>query len=319
MKIEELFAKWRLKEDRFFVIENTYTENNQELTNDAFSEKWVQFSKEDLSDQNKLQDFQRDWFLQLYGFESEEQFGGWLQNFPVILDAGCGLGYKTYWFASLAPDSAIIAIDYSEAARVAYENSKDKYDNIFFAQGDIANTRLPAHSVDLVICDQVIMHTEDPSKTLSELARITARHGEIFCYWYRRKALPRELLDEYFRVNNKSFSKEDLWKLSEEVLELGKKLSEMNITAEFPNLPSLGIKGGRMDLQRFIYWNFIKCFWNGDLGYQTSLSTNFDWYAPANARRFSKQEVMEDLGNIGFAPSYFHEETACYSGRFKRN
>jgi len=24
--------------------------------------------------------------------------------------------------------------------------------------------------------------------------------------------------------------------------------------------PELGIKGGKYDLQRFIYWNFLKCF-----------------------------------------------------------
>ena len=74
------------------------------------------------------------------------------------------------------------------------------------------------------------------------------------------KGLPRELLDDYFRENHAVFSKKQLWKLSEEVLALGKMLNELNIRANFPDLPSLGIKGGEMDLQRFIYWNFIKCF-----------------------------------------------------------
>lgn len=49
-----------------------------------------------------------------------------------------------------------------------------------------------------------------------------------------------------------------------------------------------------------IYWNFIKCFWNEELGYDTSVATNFDWYSPSNAKRYS-------------------EEEACYSGRFLKD
>ena len=71
-----------------------------------------------------------------------------------------------------------------------------------------------------------------------------------------------------------------------------------------------------MDLQRFIYWNFIKCFWNEELGYTASLSTNFDWYSPVNAKRFSREEVKADLAAAALAIDFFHEEEACYSGRF---
>ena len=39
----------------------------------------------------------------------------------------------------------------------------------------------------------------------------------------------------------------------------------------------------------FLYWNFLKCFWNEDLGRETSVVTNYDWYSPSNARRYSKQ------------------------------
>ena len=138
------------------------------------------------------------------------------------------------------------------------------------------------------------------------------------CYWYRQKALPRELLDEYFRSETRNLSHDDLWKLSKETLELGKMLSELNITANFPDLPSLGIKGGKMDLQRYIYWNFIKCFWNNDLGYENSLSANFDWYSPVNAKRFTKEEVLSDLKKAKLKTDYFNEEDACFSGRFSK-
>jgi hypothetical protein len=45
-----------------------------------------------------------------------------------------------------------------------------------------------------------------------------------------------------------------------------------------------------MSVQRFICWNFLKCFWNGDLGLETSGRGNYDWCTPANPFGFSEDE-----------------------------
>ncbi|HMI80102.1 MAG TPA: hypothetical protein VK484_14985, partial [Ferruginibacter sp.] len=68
----------------------------------------------------------------------------------------------------------------------------------------------------------------------------------------------------------------------------------------------------------FIYWNFLKCFWRDDWSFELSKSTNYDWYAPSNAKRFSKEEFMEMIAGNNLAVTFFHEEEACYSGRFKK-
>ena len=68
--------------------------------------------------------------------------------------------------------------------------------------------------------------------------------------------MPRELLDDYFRIKCKELSKRELWEMSEQLSELGKKMQNLNIEFEAPDIPLLGIKGGKYDLQRFIYWNF---------------------------------------------------------------
>ena len=45
------------------------------------------------------------------------------------------------------------------------------------------------------------MHTENPELTFSEFVRIIRKNkGEVGCYFYAKKALPRELLDDYFRT-----------------------------------------------------------------------------------------------------------------------
>jgi SAM-dependent methyltransferase len=318
MQIEMLTANWQLIKEGLYRYGQEASADTQKATNNAFSEKWVDFNRQDADDQNKLQKFQKDWFLKLYGFDSESSLASWLSKYLVIVDAGCGLGFKSNWIASLTPDSLVVGIDYSASVILAHENFYRKNDNLIFAQGDIANTLIADGLIDLIICDQVIMHTQDPSNTLKELARISNNIGTVLCYWYKTKALSRELVDQHFRDNNQQFESKELWKLSEEVTALGKMLHELNVDADFPGISSLGIQGGRMSLQRFIYWNFLKCFWNEEIGYASSLSTNFDWYSPANAKRFSLSEVNQDLNNANLEAVFFHEEEACFSGRFKK-
>ena len=313
------FQTWEKLDERLYKIPSNKPRKSQRKTNEAFSEKWTNYSNEELAEQETLFQYQKDWFLKLYGFENEKKLKEFCKNTKVIFDMGCGLGYKSAWLAALAPKSTIIGIDYSNSIFTAYERYKNSFPNLYFAQGNIANTQLHANISDLTICDQVIMHTDDPQETLKELARITSDMGTICCHWYKKKSLPREHLDEYFRNNVTKLNNEELWQLSEDVLKLGKTLSDLNITTNFPSIPALGIQGGEMDLQRFIYWNFIKCFWNEELGYSTSLTTNFDWYSPVNAKRFSKEEVLLDLGRANLTTNFFHEEEACYSGRFSKS
>ena len=288
--------------------------DNQDQTNKVFSEKWSKYNGSE--DQAKLFAIQYEWYLKLYGFSSEDSLREFLQNKNVIFDAGCGLGYKAAWLAKLAPHALVIGMDFSEAAAHAAERYKN-IPNLYFIRGDICNTGFIEGAITYTSCDQVIMHTEDPDATFRELCRITNKsRGQVACYFYAKKALPRELLDDYFRIHCKTMTSEELWRMSEQLTELGKRLSALNVSFEAPDIPELGIKGGQYDIQRFIYWNFIKCFWNSELGQETSTSTNFDWYGPSNAKRFSKDEVEGLINKSGMEIVYFHSEEAAHSGRF---
>jgi ubiquinone/menaquinone biosynthesis C-methylase UbiE len=313
-RLRQIFSSPVTVEWNLAVCSDTSRHLKQQQTNDAFSDKWEKYDKSD--EKERLYEFQRNWYLKLYGFDTEDALRTYLKSRSVIFDAGCGLGYKAAWFAELAPHALVIGMDFSAAARHAAHNYAD-IPNLFFIQGDIADTGFRDAAVDYVSCDQAIMHTEDPAKTFAELARITKRPGgQVACYFYAKKALPRELLDEHFRVRCGTIGREGLWAMSEQVTELGKRLSALKVTFECPNIPELGIKGGTYDIQRFIYWNFLKCFWNEELGFETSVVTNFDWYSPSNARRFSEQEVRDIVSGCGLTEAFFHAEEACYSGRF---
>ena len=109
-------------------------EPNQNQTKDIFSDKWTDVEK--YEDVERLYEFQTEWFLKLYGFESEENLAQYLSTKKTIIDTGCGLGYKAAWFAKLAPHATVVGIDISEAAFLAAKNFK-QYPNLFFLKEDI--------------------------------------------------------------------------------------------------------------------------------------------------------------------------------------
>jgi ubiquinone/menaquinone biosynthesis C-methylase UbiE len=311
--IQELFHAKLRQQGKLLVSTEDSDFQEQKQTNAVFTEKWLAKSTPDA--QESFEQFQMRWYLKLYGFETEEALALYLQQKPLILDAGCGLGYKAAWFARLSPNSTVLGIDFSDAVTLA----ADRYGsikNLQFVKGDIADCKIRNEVIDYISCDQVIMHTQSVAATFEEFKRVSKSGAEIACYFYAKKALSRELVDDHFRTVCVDMSNAELWALAEQVTELGRRLSALNAEIDCPDIPALGIKGGRVDVQRFVYWNFLKCFWNEELGFENSKMTNFDWYAPSNARRFSKEEVLQVVEHVGCVVKFFHEEPACFSGRF---
>ena len=317
-KIKNLFQVNIIQKNNVFIISDKSIFFNQEQTNNIFSDKWNNYNKEKLNEKKNFFEFQKKWYLKLYGFSDEQELQSYLSKKEVILDAGCGLGYKAKWFADLSPSSLVIAMDYSDSIYRAAENYSS-IPNLVFVKNDIANSQIKNNSVDYISCDQVIHHTENPQKTINEFYRILKPNSELAVYVYAKKALPRELIDDYFRDKSKTTSKEEMWNFSKQLTELGKRLSDLKITIDVPEITLLGIKAGEIDIQRFIYWNFLKCFWNKELGEATSVSTNYDWYSPSNAFRYNKDDFEKLLLEANFKIEAYHSEEACHSGRFVKN
>lgn len=284
-------------------------------TNAAFSTKWSAL-KENENDNESWKNFGKEWYLKLYGFENEDNLKSFLSEKDLVIDAGCGKGYKAAWFAKLSPNSTVIGVDFSTSVFEAADRYKD-IENLFFIRSDIANMPVNDSCADFINCDQVIHHTSNPLKTLKEFRRVLKKDMFLCNYVYAKKALPRELLDEHFRSAAHNLTDNQLWSLSEKLTELGKLLSDLKLTIDFPEIKELGIKGGKQDLQRFLYWNFFKCFWNEKFGYEASVSCNFDWYAPSIAFRYSREEFLTMSKDAGFENTFLHCEEACYSGLFK--
>ena len=107
-------------------------QKNQIQTKDTFSEKWENFEKGNKKEEVYF--FQREWFLDLYGFSTEQALKEFLSDKKTIVDCGCGLGYKAAWFAELAPHATVIGIDISESVFIAAANYKNLKESIFFTR-----------------------------------------------------------------------------------------------------------------------------------------------------------------------------------------
>jgi SAM-dependent methyltransferase len=313
--LQSLFAIPVEFRENICVIADTAEAKNQSQTNDSFSEKWVKLDSQVKT--SAMEDFQKKWLLELYGFKTEEGLTAFLADKKIIIDAGCGLGYKSAWFAKLAPHAIVFGIDFSEAAFVAAKRYKD-IPNLYFLRGDIANLPFKKETLDFILCDQVIHHTEDPKKTYEHLAGLLSGKGELACYVYAKKALPRELVDDYFRKATHKMSHEEMWQFSEQLTILGKSLSELNVKFMAPDIPALGIKGGEYDIQRFIYWNFLKCFYRLDWTKEENDSCNFDWYSPSNAERYSAAEYKGWAEELNLKTKFFRTEEACHTSIVSR-
>ncbi len=89
-------------------------------------------------------------------------------------------------------------------------------------------------------------------------------------------------------------STKDCMEFSKDMAFLGKSLSKINKKITIPrDITILGVKAGTYDVQRFIYWYFLKCFWDPSDNLERSIGVNFDWYSPKYAYRHTTIEVKK--------------------------
>ena len=257
-------------------------------TESAFSSKWRLHHKN-----HQAQDwinFQQKWFFERYDWKSHEQFNEFLKNTHTILDAGTGVGNSAKML-SANPDSQVFALDASESIDFAYKKY-GRISNIHFLQADLRVLPFKKRFFDFIYSDQVLHHTKNTATSFKYLTKFLSTNGIISIYVYNKKAPVREYVDDYIRKTTVNMTEKDCTSFSEDMAILGKSLSKLNKKITIPNdIPILGVKAGTYDIQRFIYWHFLKCFWDPSDNFERSVGVNFDWYYPKYAYRHTPKEV----------------------------
>jgi SAM-dependent methyltransferase len=258
------------------------------------------------------------WLLKRYGFASGAEMREYFGAGRRTLDAGCGAGFATSaWIADgWSRDGAEwVGLDISAAIDVARERLGG-FPATEFVQGDVTQPPFRPETFDAIISEGVLHHTHSTRAALEALVPLLARGGEIMFYVYRRKAPIREFTDDYVRDRLAELSPEEAWDAIRPLTRLGQALAELEVEVEVPeDVPLLGIKAGRYDVQRLIYWHVAKLFWNAGMTFEENNHLNFDWYAPRYAHRHSEDEVRGWCDDGGLEVTRFDVDDAGFTVR----
>src|SRR5262249_13386977 len=110
----------------------------------------------------------------------------------------------------------------------------------------------------------------------------------------------REFTDDFIREQLRNLDDPQAWKALEPLTRLGVALGELNATIDVPEaIPFLGIPKGKVDLQRFFYWNICKLYYRPDFSLEEMNHINFDWFRPMNCHRHTPDEVRRWCAEAG--------------------
>jgi SAM-dependent methyltransferase/uncharacterized protein YbaR (Trm112 family) len=276
----------------------------QAKTNQTFSDKWTRFKNYGLEPQHE--EFLFGWYCKKFGLTSREELEAFYRKRCRILECGPGSGFNTRFMARHCPGE-VFALDISAAAFTTFDNTRD-LPNCTVVQADLMEAPFPDEYFDFIIADGVLHHTPNTRAAVSALWRKLAPGGEFFFYVYKKMGAARQFSDAHIRDVFKNLAPEACYEACEGLTELGRELSRLGatITLEKP-IPVLGIPAGTHDVQRLIYYNFVKCFWNDAFDYETNNMVNFDWYHPHNAWQHSQVEVKQWLMDLGASDLRFQD------------
>jgi ubiquinone/menaquinone biosynthesis C-methylase UbiE/uncharacterized protein YbaR (Trm112 family) len=307
---DDLLAKRQLRRN-----ERCLEGGGSRQVQEVFGEKWTSKDTVGIAESSGYSSFMRGWMLEKYGWHNESGLRSAMTDKRMILDAGTGLGREVINLARVAPQSIVVGIEFSKSAENALKNISELR-NALIVQGDILRMPFKDESFDFILSEGVLHHTANPKEAFGKCCRVLKKGGEIAFYVYRKKGPAREFTDDYLRRIMQELPNEKKWELADRITRLAKALSDLKTEVDVPvDIPELGIKKGKTQVHRFLYWNFLKCFWNDKLPFDENRLGNFDWFAPEYAHRLTEEEIRAWCEGKGIDIIWFHREESGYSAR----
>lgn len=293
------------------VSEGANQSTAQQQTRDTFGFKWA---KRDTYDSPAVQAQARQWLLERYCNNDPGLLDRWLGGGrKIILDAGCGAGYSALaFFGDRLKEHDYLGVDISDAVEIARDRFREAG-----CQGDFLKRSLldlddiPEKSVDIIFSEGVLHHTDNTAQSFAYLAKKVRSGGRFMFYVYAKKAVIREFTDDHIRNAIRPLPDEEAWKALEPLTKLGVALGKLNVELDVPEeIPYLGIKKGKIDLQRFFYWNICKLYYRPEYSLDEMNHINFDWFRPLNCHRHTQEEVWRWCAEAGLEIEHLNVQEA---------
>ena len=297
---------------------------NQHQTDKTFGFKWA---KRETYESPASKANMRRWLIERYCSGDDHKLDVWLGGSrKLILDAGCGAGFSgLLFFGDRLKEHDYLGVDISSAVDVAKSRFVETGIPGDFLQCDLSDLPIPDHSVDIIFSEGVLHHTDSTEQSLKYLAKKLVVDGRMMFYVYRKKAVIREYTDDYIRNELSHLDDESAWEKLKPLTKLGIALGKLNVeVCVEEDIPMLGIQAGKMDLQRFFYWNICKAYYRQEFDFDEMHHINFDWFRPLNCHRHTPEEVQlwceeaglqiehMDVQEAGITVVARKEEESCY-------
>jgi SAM-dependent methyltransferase len=278
--------------------------SGQSATSETFSFKWSTF--QDYGDDPKEKDFLFAWYRRKFGLEQDEDLASFYRDRDFVLEVGSGSGFNTR-FAAEHCRGKVFAADLSAAADTTFGKTRHLR-NCAVIRADLMDLPFRDALFDLVIADGVLHHTPSTEAAMRALYLKVKPGGQLFFYVYKKMGPARQFCDEYIRSAFGRLSPGACLEACRALTEMGRELSRLDarITLTKP-VELLGIPAGTHDVQRLLYYNFVKCFWNDAFDFETNNMINFDWYHPHHAWQHTEQEVEGWLVGLGVRDYKFND------------
>ena len=264
---------------------------NQIQTENAFGFKWA---KRETYESPAFKTNTQSWLIEKYCAGDVSRLDYWLSGpRKIIVDAGCGAGLSgLLFFGDRLKNHDYLGIDISSAVEVARQRFLESGMPGDFIKEDLLSIALPDNSIDILFSEGVLHHTDSTEKSIKHLAKKLVPGGRFLFYVYSKKALIREFTDDHIRAELKGLSDEEAWEALRPLTKLGIALGKLNAQVDVEEaIPQLGIPAGKIDLQRFFYWNICKAFYRPDFQIDEMHHINFDWFRPLNCHRQTPEQV----------------------------
>lgn len=266
---------------------------DQEQTQQTFSFKW---SKRETYESDAMKKKAAQWLVERYLDNEPDRLEAILGNDrKIILDAGCGSGFSALlFFGDKLLGHDYLGVDISNAIEEGRARfSEYNYPGEFF-QGDLMQLPIADETVDIIFSEGVLHHTDSTEQAIKSLTNKLKKHGKFLFYVYRKKAVIREFTDDYIRNQLAAMTDEQAWEALLSLTKLGAALGQLNIdlTVE-EDIPFLGIQKGKLEIQRFFYWNICKLFYRKEFSLDEMNHINFDWFRPFNCHRHTPEEIQQ--------------------------